>query len=105
MSHPLPWLDSLKTAMEETQTIPLFGYHAPFDFEAWSEKIKTLLQLPHLQLNLQRVEEVDADKHLLGLGVDPFKLSISLSPLTEVFYFLMGKEDAGALSQALLTSK
>lgn len=100
---PLFWLQQIENALEVLTEVPLWGSPPPFPWEKCSEQLSRLLQLPGLKISHQKTHFLKAEEFTSGLGANPFKTTIELSPLQGAALWLMPSEDILKLSQAALS--
>ena len=103
MEQPI-LLKSIEYALEELQTIPLWGSPPAFPWEIFSENLTKNLEqdivLSHHQTAWRSKNEL-----LEGMGDHPLIAPFDLSPLPGSFFFVMPKENQATLTQLLLTKE
>ncbi len=100
---PAFWVKKVESAIEEMKLIPLWGSPPPFPWEEFTEKLKEALNLPKLELSLQKTEWKEKEELLSGMGDQPILSSCLLSPIATPLFFVMPQEDAFRLSAYALS--
>ncbi len=98
---PAPWIASVKTGLEESNLIPLWGSPPPFPWEHFSNVLKEEWGLSNLIIRQERTQFKEALTE--GLGQNPVILPLSASPLDGTLFFAMPLGDAQHLTKLLLT--
>ncbi|HEY2810745.1 MAG TPA: type III secretion system cytoplasmic ring protein SctQ [Rhabdochlamydiaceae bacterium] len=104
MNAPLFWVKQISDSLEELKEIPLWGFPSVFPLEELAQKIASELSLSHVSLSIANTQLRSAEDVLLGLGTNPLKVALELTPLVEPFYWLMGQEDVRKLNAAALSA-
>lgn len=99
---PLHFVEQIRNALIETQTIPVSGFPPEFPWEALCEKIGTLLHAADTKITPRKTELLPPDAFASGLGANPLMLAIELTPLSGQVFWLIGKEDMAKLSAVAL---
>ncbi len=99
---PLFWLQHIENALQMVSEVPLWGFPPPFPWEKCSEHIATLFQLDDLKISHKQTHLLKAEDLASGLGANPVKASIELSPLQGSALWLLPAEDVAKLTQLIL---
>ena len=100
---PLFWLQQIEHVLQGATEAPLWGFPPPFPWEKCSEQVATLLMLPDLQISHKRTHFLKPEELSSGLGTNPVKVSIELTPLLGNALWVMPTEDIAKLTQLVLT--
>jgi flagellar motor switch protein FliN/FliY len=100
---PLFWLQHIENALQAATETPLWGFPPPFPWEKCSEQIATLLMLPDLTISHRKTHFLKPEELTSGLGTQPVKVEIELTPLTNHAFWVMSAEDIAKLTQLVLT--
>lgn len=99
---PLFWLQDIENALQVVSEVPLWGFPPPFPWEKCSEQIATLFQLHDLKISHKQTHFLKAEDLASGLGANPIKASIELSPLQGNALWLLPAEDVAKFTQLIL---
>lgn len=102
---PLFWLQHIENALQVVSEVPLWGSSPPFPWEEWNEQISTMFQLPDLKIEHKKTQFLKLEDLTSGLGTNPVKTAIDLSPLQGSALWLMPSEDIVKLTQVVLSPK
>ncbi len=95
---PYAWVRQLEKALLDHEEIPLAGEAPAFAWEGLSEHLAHVLNNDHLQVSCRDWQWRSADKLLEGVGEKPALLSISLSPLEGLAYWVIDREALSGLT-------
>lgn len=99
---PLFWLQHIENALQEVGEVPLWGSPPPFPWEKCSEQIAALFQLDDLKIYHKQTHFLKAEDLASGLGANPIKTPIDLSPLQGSAFWLLASEDVAKFTQLIL---
>ncbi len=99
---PLFWLQEIDNTLQMVSKIPLWGFPPPFPWEKCSEQIASFFKLDNLTISHKQTHFLKAEDLASGLGVNPIKASIELSPLQGNALWLLPSEDVAKFTQLIL---
>ncbi|MBX3718609.1 MAG: type III secretion system cytoplasmic ring protein SctQ [Parachlamydiales bacterium] len=99
---PLFWLQHIENALQVVSEVPLWGSPPPFPWEKCSEQIAALFQLDDLKITHKQTHFLKAEDLASGLGANPIKTPIDLSPVQGSAFWLLSSEDVAKFTQLIL---
>ena len=101
---PMNWLRQFNEALTEQKKIPLWGNPPNFPWESFSEKIKTVLEIPDFRIYPTLCESLPSEKPLSLFGSNPQSVSFQLAPIQGNLTWIISSESLAKIT-ALLLSK
>lgn len=102
IAPPMNWLRQFHEELTEQKKIPLWGNPPCFPWEDFSEKIKTLLEIPDFRIYPTLCESLPSEKPLDLFGTNPKTVSFQLSPLQGKLTWIMSSESIDKMTSLLL---
>ncbi|MBM3198558.1 MAG: YscQ/HrcQ family type III secretion apparatus protein [Chlamydiae bacterium] len=102
---PLYWLRQVQDKQRSLMAIPLWGHAPTFPWEAFSQQLGELLEVPDFSLTPNKKESLPENSFLSSLGPNPKALSFQLSPLQGTLTLLFPAEPMAALLSLLFYGK
>ena len=95
------YLKKLNQSLLKLDKIPLMRNFAPFDFELFSSKLKTLLDVDNLEVNLTNSSWQEKDEIEKHISDNVSYLGFTFSPILGTVYLLTAEEDISKLINEL----
>lgn len=92
----------IESIVSASKLIPMWGAVPNFPWDEFTDKLKASLEIDDLSLNVGKASWRNSIELLSGLGADPIKIAINLTPLTDAFFLVIPREDLGRLSSWML---
>lgn len=97
------WMEQLETALEFTESIPLWGMPPPFPWDAFSQELSDFFGITPLKISHQSTKWEEPSDLLEGYGKDPALQHLTLTPLPIHLTFVMSAQHKQQLVSMLLT--
>ncbi|MCH9614300.1 MAG: hypothetical protein SP1CHLAM54_17420 [Chlamydiia bacterium] len=95
----------IESIVSASKLVPMWGEVPNFPWDEFTEKLKTSLEIEDLTLNVGKSNWRDQHELTSGLGADPTKIAINLTPLTDPCFLVIPQEDLTRLSTWMLGSE
>lgn len=104
-ARPFPWIRKLSQELSAVDEIPLFGNAPSFDWDRLSSLLASRFGMQHFTVSCKEQRWCERKEVTEGLGRNPFILSLSLSPLSSHFFWIMSTADIKRLLSWMLQGK
>ncbi len=102
---PLFWIKQLQHSLEDLKEIPLWGTAPSFPLDQLAHQLGALLHIPDLKITLENVGMRSAEELTAGLGSNPAKTALELTPLSTPLYLVIATEDMAKLIHVCLATQ
>lgn len=102
VTHPIPWIRTIKTELGSENDIPLFGNAPPFDWNGLSQILSHSFEMPGLTVTPKNQKWCSAEELGEGLGPNPIVSAIIITPLSTPLFFATSQADRKKLTAILL---
>jgi len=103
--RPAFWLQSLKTALEESKAIPMWEGTFPFSWDSFEKSLVESFGVEGLQIRTSQAEWIEENEFMDAMGDAPFIQSIDCSPINGEAFLIIPHDDVLTLSEWVLTEK
>jgi hypothetical protein len=103
MSHSFEWLSKLEEAVDKLKIVPLWGHTLDIPLEKIAKTLCGRLGIKEMKISLGQAKSVAFHNFLSGMGENPMQLSLYLTPLSELFFWVISKESVAQLTRAMLS--
>lgn len=100
-SAPSTWIKEIHQALLDAQLIPLAGHTPSFDWDAFSQKISSLLE-SEWQMTERKRQTLSSSDLASGFGAGFVLVALDMTPLKSQAFWLMGREEVAKLTALAL---
>ena len=105
IKQPYDWLRHIEKALVDLDEIPLLGYAPPFEGDGFCKKLRELLQIPSLEIELGNWSWHTPDSLLESLGPEVSRVNMAVLPLQGHVSLLLAACDLNSLTSWIVEHK